>query len=542
MPQNFIPVHRDQRFLMPPDMKEWLPEDHLAFLVLDAVEKMDLSAFYARYRDDGWGRAAFEPRMMVALLLYAYAVGVRSSRAIERRCLEDVAFRIIAAGHQPDHATIARFRSSNQGALSELFNEALRLCLRAGLGRVGVLAIDGTKIKADASQARNRAPDEIEAIVEQMLDDAAAIDEQEDRLYGDKRGDELPEHLADPERRAEALRKAKEELEAERAQEIADYEAKLAEHEALKEQGKKPRGRPLKHPDERKKQRKRKVNLTDPESRTQKVPGGYVQGYNAQAAVSQDHIIVAADVTQDNNDVGQLEPLVTQARGNLEAVDAKEPIGTVVADAGYFSEDNTVLELGVELLIAPTKSDDLDEALAARARPDPDEDRRQRRYAAELAIAQRRAERREEVMTAYITGVVTASEAAQMLIASINSIYQLKWHKKKFGRLPDVLLPSPPTKPSARQVMLERFAQPGVREIYATRSTTVEPVFGQIKELRGVRRFMQRGLEACQTEWRLHAAAHNLRKLWSSGKWNDLLLGLTYSRSVDFFRAVPLSL
>jgi transposase len=523
MPQNFIPVRRDQQFLMPPDMRDWLPKDHLAFLVLEAVKKMDLSAFYARYRDDGWGRAAFEPRMMVALLLYAYAVGVRSSRAIERRCLEDVAFRVIAGGHSPDHATIARFRVTHRAALSELFNEALRLCLKAGLGRVGVLAVDGTKIKADASQAKNRAPDEIEAIVEQMLDDAAALDEQEDRLYGDKRGDELPEHLADPERRAEALRRAKEELEAERAQELADYEAKLAEQEALKAQGKKPRGRPLKHPDDRKRKRNKKVNLTDPESRTQKVAGGYIQGYNAQAAVSQDHIIVAADLTQDNNDVGQLEPLVTQARGNLVGADAKQSIGTVVADAGYFSDDNTALELGVELLIAPTKSDDLDEALAARARPDPDEDRRQRRFAAELALARWRAARRHDIMTAFMAGHVTRTEAAQVLGISIDRIDWLQWHHRKFGWFSEAKLPPAPPRPTAREVMLERFAQPGAREIYATRATTVEPVFGQIKELRGVRRFMQRGVEACRTEWRLHAAAHNLRKLWSSGKQGSSL-------------------
>jgi transposase len=519
MPQNFIPVHRDQRFLMPPDMKKWLPDDHLAFLVLEAVEKMDLSAFYARYRDDGWGRAAFEPRMMVALLLYAYAVGVRSSRAIERRCLEDVAFRLIAGNHGPDHATIARFRVTHREALSELFNDALRLCIKAGLGQVGVLAVDGTKIKADASQAKNRAPDAIEAIVEQMLDDAAAIDGQEDRLYGEKRGDELPEHLADPERRAEALRRAKEELEAERAQELADYEAKLAEQEVLKEQGKKPRGRPLKHPDERKKQRNKKVNLTDPESRTQKVPGGYVQGYNAQAAVSQDHIIVAADVTQDNNDVGQLEPLITQARGNLEAVETKESIATVVADAGYFSEDNIALELDIELLIAPTKSDDLAQALAARARPDPDDDRRQRRFAAELALARWRAARRHDIMTAFMAGHVTRTEAAQVLGISINRVDWLQWHHRKFGWLSGAKLPPAPPRPTAKEVMLERFAQPGARERYATRATTVEPVFGQIKELRGVRRFMQRGVGACRAEWRLHAAAHNLRKLWSSGRW-----------------------
>ncbi len=542
MPQNFIQVRRDQQFLLPPDMREWLPKDHLAWFVIEAVGELDLGAFYACYRDDGWGRAAFEPRMMVALLLYAYAVGVRSSRAIERRCHEDVAFRVIAAAHGPDHATIARFRVTHREALSGLFDEVLRLCAGAGLGKVGVVAIDGTKIKANASQSRNRAPDDIEEIVEQMLAEADAIDAEEDRLYGERRGDELPEHLADPERRAEALKRARQEIEAERAQELADYEAKRAEHEALVKRGKKPRGRRLKHPDERKKRRNKKVNLTDPESRVMKVAGGYIQGYNAQVVVGEDHIIVAADLSQDNNDVAQLEPLIIQAQATLEAVEAESSIGTVVADAGYFSEDNARLELGVELLLAPNKGDDLDEAIASLAQTDPLDEQHQRRSGAELAIAQRRAKRRQEIMTAYIAGHVTASEAAQTLVSSVNNVYLLKWHKKKFGRLPDVLLPSPPPKPSARQLMLERFAQPGARETYAVRATTVEPVFGQIKELRGVRRFMQRGLEACRTEWRLHAATHNLRKLWSSGMWNDSFLGSAHFRSVAFLRAAPTSL
>jgi transposase len=538
MPQNFIPVRRDQQFLMPPDMNEWLPKGHLARFVLQAVEDLDLSAFYARYRDDGWGRAAFEPRMMVALLLYAYAVGVRSSRALERRCLEDIAFRLIAGGNQPDHATIARFRVTHREALAGLFDEVLRLCAKAGLGQVGVVAVDGTKIKADASPARNRKPDEIERIVEQMLAQADAIDAEEDRLYGDKRGDELPEHLADPERRAEALTRAREELEAERAQELADYEAKLAERAALKKQGKKSRGKPLKHPERRKRKRNKKINLTDPESRTQKVPGGFIQGYNAQAAVAEDHIIVAADVTQKNNDVDQLEPLVAQAQGNLEAVDATKSMGTVVADAGYFSDDNAYLELGVELLIAPVKSDDLDDALAARVRPDPLEDRQRRRRAAELALAQWRAAQRQHIMTAYMTGHVTRTEAAQVLGVPLRYISFLQWHHRKFGRLPEVVLP-PPEKPNAKQVMLERFAQPGARERYATRATTVEPVFGQIKELRGVRRFQQRGLEACRTEWRLHAVTHNLRKLWSSGKWRSPLDSLR-SRLLPWLVPAPL--
>jgi transposase len=213
MPQNFLECDREQVFLMPPDPRDWLPEEHLAWFVLASVQEMDLSAFYAAYRRDGHGRAAFEPSMMVSLLLYAYARGERSSRGIERKCVEDVAYRVIAAHQKPDHATIARFRARHEDALAELFSSVLGLCREAGLVKVGLIAIDGTKVHANASHHRNL---DYEQIAREILKEAATLDAAEDELYGDQRGDELPEHLRTSEGRRAALREAKGKLERDR--------------------------------------------------------------------------------------------------------------------------------------------------------------------------------------------------------------------------------------------------------------------------------------------------------------------------------------
>ena len=179
MAQNFLPCDRDQELLLPPSLREWLPEDHLAWFVLDSVAELDLDGFYSAYRSDGWGAAAHDPRMMVALLLYAYSIGVRSARGIERRCSEDVAFRVIAANRVPDHATIARFRARHERAISELFSGVLSLCARAGLVRVGIVAIDGTKIAAAATHHANRGYDQI---AREILEEAGRIDAAEDEL------------------------------------------------------------------------------------------------------------------------------------------------------------------------------------------------------------------------------------------------------------------------------------------------------------------------------------------------------------------------
>src|SRR5918993_4583895 len=214
MAQNFVACDREQELLLPPSLREWLPEGHLAWFVIDAVDAFDLSEFYAVYRVDGHGRPAHDPAMMVALFVYAYAIGVRSSRAIERRCQDDVAFRVITANRAPDHATVARFRVRHEAAIAGLFGEVLALCARSGLVRVGVVAVDGTKIAAAATDHATRS---YEQIAQEILEEAARIDAAEDELFGEERGDELLEGLRTSGDRRKVLREAKQALEAERA-------------------------------------------------------------------------------------------------------------------------------------------------------------------------------------------------------------------------------------------------------------------------------------------------------------------------------------
>jgi transposase len=206
MPQNFIESCREQGFLLPPDVREWLPEDHLAWFVIDAVADMDLAAFYGAYRADGHGRAAYEPSVIVTLILYAYATKVRSSRAIECHCRQDVAYRVITGNLVPDHATIARFVARHEQALADLFSEVLRLCDEAGLVKPGLVAIDGTRLAGDASKEANRGFDQI---AKEMVAEHKATDEAEDERFGEARGDELPEQLRTPEGRREFFRKAR---------------------------------------------------------------------------------------------------------------------------------------------------------------------------------------------------------------------------------------------------------------------------------------------------------------------------------------------
>src|SRR5215210_777172 len=214
MGQRFVACDREQSFLMPPDVREWLPASHLAWFVIDAVGEMNLDVFYAAYRLDGRAWPAYDPAMMVALLLYAYARGTRSSRVIERACFEDVAFRVIAAQQTPDHATIARFVERHRQALAGLFGEVLTLCARSGLAQVGVIAVDGTKVQANASRNENL---DYEQLAREIVAEAIATDAAEDELYGEARGDELPPEFSTEQGRRGWLREAKQRLEAERA-------------------------------------------------------------------------------------------------------------------------------------------------------------------------------------------------------------------------------------------------------------------------------------------------------------------------------------
>src|SRR3954467_5164121 len=365
MAQNFIACDREQELLLPPSVRDWLPEEHLAWFVLDAVAEMDLAAFYASYRDDGWGRAAHDPAMMVALFVYAYAIGVRSSRAIERRCYDDVAFRVITANHVPDHATVARFRVRHEDAIAELFGEVLALCARSGLVKVGVVAVDGTKIAAAATHHATRS---YEQIAREILEDAARIDAAEDELFGDARGDELPAGLRTSGDRRKVLREAKQALEAERAaqakkiprgrsERLVEWRRRLrqdwelerhvvSEHAAWHAAGIASDGsrrmvgarhniKPYPLPS----QPAGKINVTDPDSRNLKTTRGWVQGYNAQAVVGEGQIVLAAEISVESLDTANLQPMVETAIGELEAVGVTDTPGVVLADAGYWKND-----------------------------------------------------------------------------------------------------------------------------------------------------------------------------------------------------------
>jgi len=311
--------NREQSFLMPLDVREWLPEGHLAWFVIDAVAAMELEAFYAAYRVDGRSRPAYDPAMMVALLLYAYARGIRSSRVIERCCEEDVAFRVLAAQQRPDHATIARFIERHQDAIAGLFGEVLTLCAKQGLARIGVIAVDGTKIPANASRDANR---DYEQLAREILEEAKAVDAAEDELYGDARGDELPEHLRTGEGRRAWLREAKRRLEEQRAKEArpisGDRPKRLKEAKRrldeelwteLRANEAYERYRSGRMKDGRRFSRRPdpytppatpqgQINTTDLDSRLIKGPRGrgFLQGYNAQAVANEHQIVIAAEV------------------------------------------------------------------------------------------------------------------------------------------------------------------------------------------------------------------------------------------------------
>jgi transposase len=455
MGYNFLPCDRNQAYLLPPSLVDWLAQDHLAWFVLDAIEQIDLKQFYKKYRSDGVGNSAFNPSIMVGLLIYSYCTGERSSRRIEKHCQTDVAYKVITANQLPDHTTISRFRKDNELQLKTLFLEILRLCADAGLVKLGKVSLDGTKIKADASLAANRTLKHLEQEIDKMLSEAAAKDAEEDNAFGtDKCGDEMPEELRNRDSRINRLKACKARLEDEKAQAIQTQQDKIDRRETKQEAaGKKPRGRSPKSPEEAE-NKDAKANVTDPDSRIMKTRKGYVQGLNAQAVVTEQQVIVAEDVTQQENDKQQLHPMLEQTESNRKTVGIKEETGVALADAGYGSDDNfTKRPAGdVELLVAVQK--DYKQRKACNEQPPPE------------------------------------------------------------YPIPEGLSP---TELMERKLLTKRG-----RALYKLRSQTVEPVFGQIKEVRGFDRFMRRGIDACRSEWSLICATHNLLKLWRSGKacWN----------------------
>jgi len=370
MAYNLLNLDREQGYLMPPSLREWLAEGDLAWFILDAVEQMDLKEFYVTYRNDGWGAAAYDPAMMVAVLLYAYCQGIRSSRKIDRALERDLGFRVVAANQRPDFRTICRFRSEREKALERLFVQVLWLCREAGLVKLGVVALDGAKMAAKAALDANRSRKDIEEEVRGMLAEAKKVDAEEDTQFGtERRGDELPEGLGRRAERLKRLQEAKSRLEKE-AEDAAKALREHVEQRRAEEaaSGKKKRGRKPKVV-ESAPVKEAKANTSDPDSRIMKARQGYLQGYNVQAVVSQDQIIIATGVTQEANDVQQLKPMLETMERTLEAAGIEERPQAALADAGYWSEANITscsCPEGPELLIATTK--DWKQRKAARER------------------------------------------------------------------------------------------------------------------------------------------------------------------------------
>ncbi len=334
MDKTYRPYDPDQLFLLPPNLRDWLPPGHLAYFVSDVVDGLDLSPIFQVYEREARGYPPYHPALMVKVVLYGYATGVRSSRRLARACVEDVAVRVLAANNTPDFRTLSEFRRRHLRALSGLFQDVLRLCRQAGLVRLGTVALDSTKVKANASKHKamsyarmERAERELEATVRRILEEAERVDSEEDERFGpDRRGDELPEELADPGRRLEKIREAKAALEAEARQ------AAAATRQAWEDRG--GQGRPPRAPETVRPAPKTQRNFTDPDSKIMKGADGFIQAYNAQAAVDVDsQVIVAHDVSNQPSDVEHLAPMMEQVIARTRRRPRR-----VLADAGYCSE------------------------------------------------------------------------------------------------------------------------------------------------------------------------------------------------------------
>ena len=300
------------------------------------VDQVDLQPFYRAHRDDGHGHPAYDPKLLLGVLLYGYCLGVRSSRQLERRCHEDIAFRVLAANQTPDHVTIARFRARHEQALAGFLVASLKLCAAAGMVRVGTVALDGTKLAGNAADKANRTHDKLQAEVAEILRQATATDQREDEQLGDARGDELPPQLASKTDRLARLRQAKAQLEAEATAREQAYQQRVAAHTAAAAaKGKKPRTlkrRPQETPNP-----KATANTTDPDSRFLHTRNGTVQGYNAQAVTTMHQLVVAAELTGEANDVHQLEPMLKATAPTLAAAGIAERPEAALADPGHWS-------------------------------------------------------------------------------------------------------------------------------------------------------------------------------------------------------------
>jgi transposase len=433
MGKSYRPYLPDQEFLLPPSLRDWLPENHLVYFVSDVIDNLNLSAMDTVYGEEQRGQPPYDPRMMTKLLVYGYCVGVFSSRRIQQRLAEDIAFRVLAAGNAPNFRTISDFRKIHLPTLESLFEQILKIALEAGAMKLGRVALDGTKVKASASKHKAMSYDRIQekerqirAEVRELLAQAEAADAEEDALYGaEQRGDEWPEELQRRETRLKKIREAKRALEA-RARQTAEKD-----------------GKPAEEVKQAKPADKDQYNFTDPESRIMMGSEGFVQGYNAQAAVEPAlQLIVGQSVTPAANDKEQIEPMVQV----IEQQSGQRPNG-LLADSGYCSEKN-------------------------------------------------------------LEHLETADKSGHKIDAYIAT------GKQKHGEYRQLCPRGPLPQQATRVERMKRKLQTKAgRAVYAARKTMVEPVFGQIKQARGFRQFLLRGLVKVRGEWALVCLTHNILKL-----------------------------
>ncbi len=509
MARDFIAVDRGQLLLMPPSLVEWLPEDHLVWTVLGAVEQMDLDRFREAYRLGAAGRAPFDPAVMVALLLYAYARGIRSSRAVERACWEDVAFKVITGMRTPDHSTIAEFRRRHEAEIGELFDDVLGLCREAGLVSVGVITIDGTKIKANASMDQNRS---YGGLVKDILREAEEADRREDELYGSDRGDELPEPLRKPETRRQAL---------------ADAKRRLAErkgHQAVDEV--KP------EPEELEMDLEAAV-LSRPVLRR----GGRIEWLRvARRELEAHRTRQAAPVARDRDDrmIEALERFEENHRVDLAAVETYQRWRRTARDT-----KGRVLKGNSKPFVAP----ELPEGKINLSDPDSRVMRTQGTPPRQAYNAQATVNDQQVILAAEITNAApdfgqlapmfkaTMRELAEQGVTEIPEVVLADagyWHHPQMQTITEqgieVLVPPDGNMREGKrrgwedgvyQQMRDKLNTDRGRKLYAQRKVTIEPVFGQIKYNRHIDRFMRRGRSAAHSEWRLVTATHNLLKLHS---------------------------
>ena len=449
---TFRPYSPEQLLLLPPDMARWLPEDHLVYFIRDVERQLDLSAIYGSYDGTQGGNPAYDPGMMTTLLIYAYCVGVVSSRKIERATYESIPFRVLTADQHPDHDTIAEFRRRHLEALAALFVQVLRLCRKAGLVKLGHVSLDGTKVRANASKHKamsygrmEKSVVELEGEVKRLLAEAEGTDTAEDNRYGRGRQDEaLPEELRFKQSRLAKIKEAKEALEQEAREGAEAQRLEQAKKREDRDASGDHRGRPPKVPSERP-EGKAQRNFTDPDSRIMKdgATKAFEQCYNCQAAVDGDsQVIVATRVSQETNDKKELKPVVETLKKNLDGAKPKQ----LTTDNGYFSENNVT-------------------------------------YLAE-----------EQIDGYLATGRIKHGD--QLPVAPRGRITK---------------------EASIKERMARKLRTVKGRAIYAKRKEVSEPVFGQIKHVRGFRQFLLRGVDKVCGEWDLICLGHNVLKLFRSG-------------------------